>query len=139
MASLSGKRIAVIGGSSGIGFAVAARAAAEGAHVIVGSSNAKNVDGAIRRLDGNASGYAVDVRDEASVASFFERVGAFDHLVYTAGDWSPNRGGGPVRQLDLAGVEGKSRKSPFVNRRGSRPSIMTHAAPARTTAKPGAP
>jgi NAD(P)-dependent dehydrogenase (short-subunit alcohol dehydrogenase family) len=104
MASLSGKRVAVIGGSSGIGFAVAARAAAEGAHVIVGSSNAKNVDAAIGRLDGNASGYAVDVRDEGSVASFFQRVGAFDHLVYTAGDWSPNRGGGPVKQLDLVGA-----------------------------------
>jgi NAD(P)-dependent dehydrogenase (short-subunit alcohol dehydrogenase family) len=72
--------------------------------VIVGSSNPKNVDGATKRLDGNASGWTVDVRDEASVAAFFERVGAFDHLVYTAGDWSPNRGGGPVKQLDLEGA-----------------------------------
>ncbi|MNY15102.1 hypothetical protein D3C86_1483010 [compost metagenome] len=41
-------------------------------------------------------------------------------------------------QSEKAGVEGKSRKSPPDSRRGSRPSIITQAAPARTTAKPGA-
>ena len=100
--TLKGQRIVVIGGSSGIGFAVAARALGEGAHVIVGSSNAANVDAAMVRLGERASGSAVDVRSEASVAEFFERIGDFDHLVYTAGDWGPLRGGGAIAQLDLA-------------------------------------
>jgi len=100
--TLKGQRIVVIGGSSGIGFAVAARALGEGAHVIVGSSNAANVDAAMVRLGERASGSAVDVRSEASVAEFFERIGDFDHLVYTAGDWAPLRGGGAIAQLDLA-------------------------------------
>jgi NAD(P)-dependent dehydrogenase (short-subunit alcohol dehydrogenase family) len=100
--TLKGQRIVVIGGSSGIGFAVAARALGEGAHVVVGSSNAANVDAAMVRLGERASGSAVDVRSEASVAEFFERIGDFDHLVYTAGDWGPLRGGGAIAQLDLA-------------------------------------
>jgi NAD(P)-dependent dehydrogenase (short-subunit alcohol dehydrogenase family) len=99
---LAGKRVAVIGGTSGIGFAIAAGALAEGAQVFVGSSNAANVERSLARLGAGASGAAVDVRDEASVAAFFERAGAFDHLAYTAGDWAPNRGGGAIAALDLA-------------------------------------
>ena len=100
--NLHNRRIVVIGGTSGIGFAVALDAIAAGAQVIVGSSNPANVTAAIDRLGGGTSGWAVDVKDEASVAAFFERVGAFDHLVYTAGDWGPLRGGGAVAQLDLS-------------------------------------
>ena len=104
MPSLHDQRIVIIGGTSGIGFAVAEGALAEGGHVVVGSSSAANVDAAVARLGSAASGSAVDVRDEASVAAFFERVGAFDHLVFTAGDWGANRGGGAVAGMDLAGA-----------------------------------
>jgi NAD(P)-dependent dehydrogenase (short-subunit alcohol dehydrogenase family) len=104
MATLKSKRVAVIGGTSGIGFAVAHGALADGAAVVVGSSNAVNVEAAVARLGRGASGWPVNVREEASVAAFFERLGHFDHLVYTAGDWSPLRGGGAVAQLDLAGA-----------------------------------
>jgi NAD(P)-dependent dehydrogenase (short-subunit alcohol dehydrogenase family) len=100
-ATLKGKRVVVIGGSAGIGFGVAEAALAEGARVIVGSSQADNVEAAVKRLGEGASGYAVDVSDEANVAAFFEQVGAFDHLVFTAGDW----GGSffaPARDLDVA-------------------------------------
>ena len=99
---LEGQRVAVIGGSSGIGFAIAERALAEGAQVFVGSSNAANVESAVHRLGNGAGGSAVDVRDEASVAAFFERLGSLDHLAFTAGDWGPLRGGGAVAELDLA-------------------------------------
>jgi len=102
MTKLNGKRVAVIGGTSGIGFAVAEAALRDGAHVIVGSSNGANVDAAVARLGDRTVGWPVDVREESSVADFFARIGRFDHLVYTAGDWALNRGGGPVSQLDLA-------------------------------------
>ena len=104
MSSLRAQRIVIIGGTSGIGFAVAQRALADGAQVVVGSSNAAHVDAAVARLGTSASGSPIDVRDEASVAAFFERTGAFDHLVFTAGDWGANRGGGAVAQMDLAGA-----------------------------------
>jgi len=44
--NLSGQRVVVIGGTSGIGFAVAEGALAEGASVVVGSSQAANVEAA---------------------------------------------------------------------------------------------
>ena len=83
---LDGKRVVVIGGSSGIGFAVAALAHALGAGVVIASSQAANVDDAVERLPG-ATGRVVDLRDEAGIADFFEALGAFDHLAITAGDW----------------------------------------------------
>ena len=98
--SLDGKRVIVIGGASGIGFAVAALAREVGAEVVIASSTAAKVDAAVGRLSGTTGG-AVDLRSETSVSRFFETIGAFDHLAITAGDW-----GGAMfaatRDLDLA-------------------------------------
>lgn len=91
----------IIGGSSGIGFAVAERVIHEGGHAIVGSSSATRVEDAVKRLGSAASGSSVDVRDEASLSAFFERHGTFDHLVFTAGDWPALRSGATVAELDL--------------------------------------
>jgi NAD(P)-dependent dehydrogenase (short-subunit alcohol dehydrogenase family) len=84
---LDGRRIVIIGGTSGIGLAVAEAAIAEGADVVVGSSQAGNVEASTRKLGNRASGDVIDVKTEATVAAFFEKTGPFDHLVYTAGDW----------------------------------------------------
>ena len=105
--SLGGKRVVVIGGTSGIGFAVAGLAQQLGAEVVIASSRAANVDAALERLRGakdgaknGATGGTLDLRDEASVARFFERLGAFDHLALTAGDWDIPMFVG-ARNLDL--------------------------------------
>lgn len=87
MAKLDGRRIVVIGGASGVGYAVAEAALAVGARVVVGSSQAARVEAAAGKLGAGAEGHVIDVKDEASVAAFFEAVGPFDHLVFTAGDW----------------------------------------------------
>ncbi len=99
--TLRGQRVVVIGGSSGIGFAVAEAVLAEGAQVVIGSSKPANVEAAIAKLGKGATGYAVNVRDEASVESFFAAAGGFDHLVYTAGDWDRAQTG-PIAELDFA-------------------------------------
>ena len=101
---LRGRHVVVIGGSSGIGFAVAEAALADGGRVTVGSSGAEKVQDAVRRLGPGADGSPVDVRSEASVQAFFERVGPLDHLVYTAGDWGGILGGQSIPELDLAGA-----------------------------------
>lgn len=98
---LKDSTIVVVGGTSGIGFAVAERALREGAQVIVGSSNSNNVDSAVERLGSGASGHTIDVRNEQSVAAFFENAGDFEHLVYTAGDWGAIRQGGSIADLDF--------------------------------------
>jgi NAD(P)-dependent dehydrogenase (short-subunit alcohol dehydrogenase family) len=102
--TLRNQRVVIIGGSSGIGFAVAQRVRDEGAQVEIGSSHATHVDAAVAKLGAAASGSVVDVRDEASVAAFFGGIKSFDHLVFTAGDWGATRGGGQVAELDLAGA-----------------------------------
>jgi NAD(P)-dependent dehydrogenase (short-subunit alcohol dehydrogenase family) len=80
------ERILILGGTSGIGLATAERAAADGATVIVASSSAERIDAALERLPAGAEGYTVDVRSEEQLRDLFNRVGSFDHLVFTAGE-----------------------------------------------------
>jgi NAD(P)-dependent dehydrogenase (short-subunit alcohol dehydrogenase family) len=84
--SLKDKRVVIAGGSSGIGFATAAAAAREGAQVIIASRNAERVAAALANLPAGAQGQSVDFTDEVQVKSWFEKIGPFDHLVYTAGE-----------------------------------------------------
>jgi NAD(P)-dependent dehydrogenase (short-subunit alcohol dehydrogenase family) len=84
--SLEAQRIVVIGGSSGMGLATARAAALEGAGVTVVSSNAERVDAAVSQLPDGCEGAVVDVRDEPAIDDLFARVGALDHVVFTAGD-----------------------------------------------------
>ena len=83
--TLRDRTVVVIGGSSGMGYAVAEGAVAEGARVVIGSSSKARVDAAVQRLGAGPSGNVVDVQDEASVAAFFSALAAFDHLVFTSG------------------------------------------------------
>src|SRR5580698_7611702 len=83
---LRNKRVVILGGSSGIGFAVAEQASAEGAEIVIASSNPERVQQAVKKLEGNAQGHAVDLANESAIETFFANLGAFDHLVFTAGD-----------------------------------------------------
>src|ERR1700756_3122115 len=83
---LSGKRIVVLGGSSGIGLAVAQQAVAQGATAIIASSNADRVKQTVATFDGKAEGHALELSNERDIQNFFQKIGDFDHLVFTAGD-----------------------------------------------------
>ena len=86
---LKAKRIVVLGGSSGIGFAVAKRAALEGAEVVIASHDATRVERAVAELRtvGTATGHTVDLRAQPAIRRLFEQIGApIAHLVYTAGE-----------------------------------------------------
>jgi NAD(P)-dependent dehydrogenase (short-subunit alcohol dehydrogenase family) len=84
--SLENKRVILFGGTSGLGFATAEAAARDGAAIIVASSSKSKVDSAIARLPEDAEGHVVDLSKEEGVREFFDRVGEFDHLVFTAGE-----------------------------------------------------
>lgn len=84
--TLNDKRIVILGGTSGIGLAVAQAAAAEGARLVVASSDPARVAQALAALPPGAEGRPLDLRDDAAVDDFFGEIGPFDHLVYTAGE-----------------------------------------------------
>ena len=102
---LHGKKVVIVGGTSGIGFAVAEAALERGAKVVVASSQQASVDAALGRLGKGAEGSTLNVTDEGDVAGFFERLGGFDHLVFTAGDWAGMGGGSSLAELDLSAAK----------------------------------
>ena len=81
--SLSGKRVLVFGASVGIGLAVAG---AGPRTVSSYSSRKERLDRALKLLPTTGvAGQVVDLSEEPQVQALFERAGAFDHLVITAG------------------------------------------------------
>jgi NAD(P)-dependent dehydrogenase (short-subunit alcohol dehydrogenase family) len=80
--SLKGKKIVVVGGSSGIGLSTAEMAKREGADVIVASRNAARLGAVAEKL--NAVAIPADVTDDNSVANLFHNTGPVDHVVVTA-------------------------------------------------------
>jgi NAD(P)-dependent dehydrogenase (short-subunit alcohol dehydrogenase family) len=86
MENLKGKKVVVLGGSMGIGFATAKAAADEGAELIIVSSNQQRLDKALAQLPASAKSFAVNLADEKQIANLFATIGKFDHLVYTAGE-----------------------------------------------------
>jgi NAD(P)-dependent dehydrogenase (short-subunit alcohol dehydrogenase family) len=126
--TLQGKRIVIVGGTSGIGLAVAEGALREGAQVLVGSSRQETIDGALASLGEGAGGFVIDVTDEASVQAAFAAIGAFEHLAFTAGDWS-GAGRGEVGALDL-----EAARAVFAVRYWGAVSVVKHA---RASLPPG--
>jgi len=94
--NLSGKKVLVIGGSSGIGYGIARSALESKAHVIIVSSQTEHVETALKRLrkpfggvDANVTGFTADLAGpgmEHEIQALFDKVGKVDHVVYTAGD-----------------------------------------------------
>ena len=83
---LHSQRVVILGGSSGIGLAVAEQAASQGAKIVIASSSAERVQNAIELLGRNVQGHTLDLSDEQAVETLFAKLGAFDHLVFTAGE-----------------------------------------------------
>jgi NAD(P)-dependent dehydrogenase (short-subunit alcohol dehydrogenase family) len=79
---LKGKKVVVVGGSSGIGLATAEMAKQEGADVIVASRNAAKLNAVAEKL--NAVAIPADVTSDQSVIDLFRRAGPVDHVVVTA-------------------------------------------------------
>jgi NAD(P)-dependent dehydrogenase (short-subunit alcohol dehydrogenase family) len=79
------QRIVVIGGSAGIGFAVANAAEDAGADVLIASSSQTKLDKALGQFSEKVRGAIVDVTNEESVRKLFEDLGEVDHVAVTVG------------------------------------------------------
>jgi NAD(P)-dependent dehydrogenase (short-subunit alcohol dehydrogenase family) len=71
--TLAGKKVVVIGGSSGIGLATAELAKRQGADVIIASRSAAKLDPIAERL--SVTAIPTDVTSDQSVADLFRRTG----------------------------------------------------------------
>lgn len=91
------RRVLVIGGSSGIGEAVARLAALRGALVTIASRSGEKRGAALQRLPSGVRDAALDVADDAAVQSFFAAQAAWDHVVLAGSSTRT----GPVRGLPL--------------------------------------
>lgn len=78
-------KIVIFGGGSGVGLAAAKLFVSQGDEVIIGGREITPEAKAVAPM------FAVDGKKPEDVRAFFEKVGAFDHLVITAGQ--TNRGG----------------------------------------------
>jgi len=102
---LAGKKIVVVGGSSGIGLSTAELAKREGADVVIASRNTDRLKAAAEKLAVTA--LPVDVTKDDSVSELFRQCGAVDHVVVTAAQLRT----GPFRTVAMddvrATMEGK--------------------------------
>jgi len=118
---LKGKKVVVLGGSSGIGLEVSRQAAELGADVVIVSSNEQRVQKAVAEIGGKTTGEAVDLFDEAAIQAYFERLGGLDHLVYTAAD--------SLHVSDLASTDLKAARHAFELRYWSVLAAVKYASP----------
>jgi len=84
--TLTGKKVILLGASTGIGLATAKLAATDGAKIVIVSGNQQRINTALKQLPPNAEGYVVDLSKEENIKDFFDNAGKFDHLVYTAAE-----------------------------------------------------
>jgi NAD(P)-dependent dehydrogenase (short-subunit alcohol dehydrogenase family) len=102
---LKGKKIVVVGGSSGIGLSTAELAVHEGAEVIIASRNAERLNAAAATI--GAKAIAADVTSDTSIEDLFRACGPVDHVVVTAAQLKT----GPFKTVPMedvrATMEGK--------------------------------
>jgi NAD(P)-dependent dehydrogenase (short-subunit alcohol dehydrogenase family) len=98
--TLAGKKVVVIGGSSGIGLATAELAKGQGADVIIASRNAAKLDPVAERL--KVTAIPTDVTSDQSVVELFRRTGPVDHVVLTAAQLRT----GPFKTVAMEDVRG---------------------------------
>lgn len=94
--SFRGKRYWLVGGSDGLGLALARALRAEGAELVISARDEVRLTAVCEALDAEAR--PMDVADSASVTRAAEAVGAVDGLVFLAATYWPM----PAQALDAA-------------------------------------
>ena len=94
------KSSVIVGGSSGIGFALAQALAARGEKLVVTSRDTARAEAAARKIGGDAVGLALDLAEPQSIAAKLASVGRVDHLAIPAIERDRNS----VKNYDVAGA-----------------------------------
>lgn len=81
--TLTGQKVLVIGGSKYLGEAIARKAAAAGAVLVIGARDLRRAAAVGNDLPGG-SAIEIDVTDEASISAAASQLGTVDHIVITA-------------------------------------------------------
>lgn len=89
MATSSANTIWIIGGSSGIGAALAARYARDGARLVITGRKQEAVDAAVAKLGAGHVGAVADTIDVPSLERVAAAHGPFDKVIVTAGIYDP--------------------------------------------------
>jgi NAD(P)-dependent dehydrogenase (short-subunit alcohol dehydrogenase family) len=107
MSLLSGKKIVVVGGSTGIGLSAARAFIHEGANVVVVGRNRNNVDQVVFELGQHIQAISGDARDVKTARNAInlcmEKFGGFDGLYHVAGGSGRRMGDGSLHELSLDG------------------------------------
>lgn len=90
----------VVGGTSGIGRALAQRRADEGAQVWLTGRDASRAETVAKEIGGDTRGLALELSEPAAIAGALADVGPVDHLVLAAVDRDANT----VADYDIAGA-----------------------------------
>ena len=96
--SIESESVVIIGGSSGIGLAIARQAVDAGAEVTIAGRSEAKLETAREAIAGDVTIRTVDVADEQSVKRLFSEVGRIDHLVVSGSSVKT----GALRDLSLA-------------------------------------
>jgi NAD(P)-dependent dehydrogenase (short-subunit alcohol dehydrogenase family) len=99
--SLSGKKVVIIGASSGIGLAIAKTAAEAGAKVTLVGRNSASLEKAAAEVGYGSQAIAANIEDESTIASLFEQVSSLDHLVTTAANLAYS----PIHEFDSTAAQ----------------------------------
>ncbi len=94
---LNDQRVLVMGGSSGIGEAVALRAANQGAEVTIASRSSERLEAALTRLPAGICARELDLCSDESVAAFFTAYSPWHHVILAGSSTQV----GSVRSLPL--------------------------------------
>jgi len=87
MQTLKNKTVLVVGGSSGIGLAIAKASAAIGAKVIIASRSEKKLAKALQTLSGDqVKAISVDITNSSSIEKLFSKTGKIDHMQISASE-----------------------------------------------------
>lgn len=95
---IENESVVIIGGSSGMGLAIAKEAADAGAAVTIAGRSQSKLDEASRAIAGDVTTCIVDLSDEGSVIKLFQSIGSFDHLVISGSSVRT----GQLRELSIA-------------------------------------